>query len=46
MSFKVHAISSLHAEFSVPGDKSISHRAAILGGLANGECTITNFLPK
>ncbi|MES2996755.1 MAG: 3-phosphoshikimate 1-carboxyvinyltransferase [Verrucomicrobiota bacterium] len=46
MSFRVHPISSLHAEFSVPGDKSMSHRAAILGGLANGECTITNFLPS
>lgn len=46
MSFKVHSISSLRAEFAVPGDKSMSHRAAILGGLANGPCTITNFLPS
>ena len=29
--FRVTAISKLHAEFSVPGDKSMSHRAAILG---------------
>lgn len=43
---RVKAISRLHAEFSVPGDKSISHRAAILGGLSNGACTITNFLPS
>lgn len=42
----VKAISSLHAEFSVPGDKSISHRAAILGGLSNGTCEISNFLPS
>ena len=28
----------------VPADKSISHRAAILGALANGETRITNFL--
>ncbi len=44
--FRVKAISQLHAEFSVPGDKSVSHRAAILGGLSNGTCTIRNFLPS
>ncbi len=44
--FRVAAISKLHAEFRVPGDKSMSHRAAILGGLANGTCTIRNFLPS
>lgn len=43
---RVKAISRLHAEFSVPGDKSMSHRAAILGGLSNGTCTIRNFLPS
>lgn len=43
---RVKAISSLHAEFSVPGDKSVSHRAAILGGLSNGVCEISNFLPS
>jgi 3-phosphoshikimate 1-carboxyvinyltransferase len=44
--FRVTAITKLHAEFSVPGDKSMSHRAAILGGLSNGTCTIRNFLPS
>jgi len=44
--FRVTAISSLHAEFSVPGDKSMSHRAAILGSLADGDCVIRNFLPS
>jgi 3-phosphoshikimate 1-carboxyvinyltransferase len=44
--FRVKAISSLQAEFSVPGDKSMSHRAAILGGLSNGICTVKNFLPS
>ena len=44
--FRVQSISHLHAEFSVPGDKSMSHRAAILAGLANGTCTIRNFLPS
>lgn len=45
-SLSVKAISSLNAEFSVPGDKSISHRAAIFGGLSNGVCEIANFLPS
>ena len=44
--FRVTAISSLQAELSVPGDKSVSHRAAILGGLSNGTCAIRNFLPS
>jgi 3-phosphoshikimate 1-carboxyvinyltransferase len=44
--FRVHSISKLQAEFRVPGDKSMSHRTAILGGLSNGTCTIHNFLPS
>jgi 3-phosphoshikimate 1-carboxyvinyltransferase len=44
--FRVTALTSLHASFHVPGDKSMSHRAAILGGLSNGTCTIRNFLPS
>ena len=43
---RVSPISSLNAKFSVPGDKSMSHRAAILGGLSDGTCTIRNFLPS
>jgi 3-phosphoshikimate 1-carboxyvinyltransferase len=30
----------------VPADKSISHRAAILGALGNGETRVENFLPS
>lgn len=45
-SLRIRAISSFHAEFSVPGDKSVSHRAAILGGLSNGICEVSNFLPS
>jgi len=44
MSFKVTKVSSINAEFTVPGDKSISHRAIMLGALTNGPCVITNFL--
>jgi len=45
-SITVKPITKLWAEFEVPGDKSISHRAAILGGLSNGICQIDNFLPS
>lgn len=34
----------LRGELIVPGDKSISHRVAILGGLACGQMEVTNFL--
>ena len=34
----------ISGELTIPGDKSISHRAVILGALACGETTITNFL--
>lgn len=34
----------LRGELSVPGDKSISHRAVMLGSLAKGTTRITNFL--
>lgn len=35
----------LRGTIAVPGDKSISHRAAMLNALADGEATIHNFLP-
>jgi 3-phosphoshikimate 1-carboxyvinyltransferase len=34
----------LRGTITVPGDKSISHRAAILNALARGEATVQNFL--
>jgi 3-phosphoshikimate 1-carboxyvinyltransferase len=34
----------LHGEIEVPGDKSISHRALILGSLASGETRISGLL--
>lgn len=43
---KVKPIKDLWAEFEVPGDKSISHRSAILAGLSNGVCQIDNYLPS
>ena len=35
---------SLTGSFRVPADKSISHRAAILSALADGDTRIENFL--
>ncbi len=35
----------LRGEITVPGDKSISHRAIILGSLADGVTTVRGFLP-
>ncbi|TCN23049.1 3-phosphoshikimate 1-carboxyvinyltransferase [Mesobacillus foraminis] len=37
--------SSLHGTISVPGDKSISHRAVMFGSIAGGVTTVENFLP-
>lgn len=34
----------LTGQCSVPGDKSISHRAIIFGGIAEGQTTVRNFL--
>lgn len=34
----------IQTEITVPGDKSISHRAIMLASLSNGVCKITNFL--
>ncbi|MDD5200933.1 MAG: 3-phosphoshikimate 1-carboxyvinyltransferase [Terrimicrobiaceae bacterium] len=44
MHFKIAKSSTIAAELTVPGDKSISHRAIMLGALTNGPCVITNFL--
>ncbi len=44
MEIKVHQISGLEAKIRVPGDKSISHRAAMLSALSDGQCTLRNYL--
>ena len=45
MKQKVSPCRSLAGEVSPPGDKSISHRAVILNGIAEGEARLTNFSP-
>jgi 3-phosphoshikimate 1-carboxyvinyltransferase len=44
--YKVTSIKSLNAEFSVPGDKSMSHRSVMIAGIANGISEVRNFLPS
>jgi 3-phosphoshikimate 1-carboxyvinyltransferase len=41
---KVRKSPPFEIEITVPGDKSISHRAVILAALSNGTCVIRNFL--
>ncbi len=41
---KINSVNSLNGEFTVDGDRSISHRAIMLGALANGKTTISGFL--
>lgn len=36
----------IKAEIHVPGDKSISHRAIMIGSLASGRTKVSNFLPS
>ncbi|MEK6713447.1 MAG: 3-phosphoshikimate 1-carboxyvinyltransferase [Nitrospirota bacterium] len=43
---RVQPVKRLHGEMQVQGDKSVSHRAIILGSIAKGVTTVTNFLPS
>jgi 3-phosphoshikimate 1-carboxyvinyltransferase len=40
----VKPVGDIGGEIRVPGDKSISHRAALFGGMAYGETRVSNFL--
>ena len=37
-------VKALRGEVTIPGDKSISHRAVMFGSLAKGTTEVTNFL--
>jgi len=41
----LHNTAPLHGRVRVPGDKSISHRALLLGALAEGTSQVSGFLP-
>ncbi len=44
--WKIEKAPGIHAELTVPGDKSISHRAIMLAALSNGRGEVTGFLPS
>lgn len=44
MEFRVKRAPRIDAEITVPGDKSISHRAVIIAALSNGVCVLRGFL--
>ena len=46
MEFRVKRAPRIEAEITVPGDKSISHRAVIIAALSNGVCVLRGFLPS
>ena len=41
---KLKYIHPLKGEITIPGDKSISHRAVMFGALSKGTTEVTNFL--
>jgi 3-phosphoshikimate 1-carboxyvinyltransferase len=43
---RVREAGVVEAELRVPGDKSMSHRAALLAAISDGACEIGNFLPS
>ena len=42
--YLAHPGGRIEGELTVPGDKSISHRALMFGGIAEGDTEITGFL--
>src|SRR5437899_5865921 len=46
MELRVRRAPRIDLEITVPGDKSISHRAVVIAALSNGVCTLQGFLPS
>src|SRR5881398_2864579 len=46
MELRIKRAPRIESEITVPGDKSISHRAVIIGSLTNGACVLRGFLPS
>src|SRR6184192_3202783 len=46
MELRIKRAPRIDIEITVPGDKSISHRAVIIAALSNGPCTLRGFLPS
>lgn len=45
MEIRVQRAPRIEADIGVPGDKSISHRSAMLAALSDGTCRLRNYLP-
>lgn len=43
-SYRVQPVARVYGELTVPGDKSISHRSLMLGGIATGTTRVQGFL--
>src|SRR5216110_1945999 len=46
MELRIKRAPRIDIEITVPGDKSISHRAVVIAALSNGVCTLRGFLPS
>ena len=46
MELRIKRAPRIDIEITVPGDKSISHRAVMIAALSNGECMLRGFLPS
>ena len=46
MELRIKRAPRIDTEITVPGDKSISHRAVIIAALSNGVCKLEGFLPS
>src|ERR1043166_3471468 len=46
MDLRIKRAPRIDLEITVPGDKSISHRAVIVAALSNGVCALHGFLPS
>src|SRR6188474_1744542 len=44
--WKISKAPTIRTELTVPGDKSISHRAVMLAAMSNGPCVVRGFLPS
>lgn len=43
--YRIQPATAVAGDFAVPGDKSVSHRAVMLGAIARGRTRVTGFLP-
>src|SRR5687767_5167514 len=44
LAYRLQPVTAVRGEVTVPGDKSISHRALMLAGIAEGQSVVSGFL--